>query len=100
MTRRLYFLAARNQFRFSILGFGIAFLLGLSLLSAPQLRNSVKANAPFTTIVVNTTADDAVNNGNCTLREAIMAANTNAAVDACPAGVAGLDTIQFDIGIG
>jgi CSLREA domain-containing protein len=54
----------------------------------------------FATITVNTTADDNVVNGNCTLREAIIAANTNAAVDACTAGAAGLDTIQFNIGAG
>ena len=37
-------------------------------------------------IFVTTTADGISNNGNCTLREAIKAANTNAAVDACAAG--------------
>ena len=41
-----------------------------------------------TNYTILTTADGAVNNGNCTLREAIRAANTNAAVDACPAGTA------------
>ncbi|MCB0090811.1 MAG: choice-of-anchor D domain-containing protein, partial [Caldilineaceae bacterium] len=37
-------------------------------------------------ITVNTFADELNANGNCSLREAIQAANTNAAVDACPAG--------------
>jgi len=37
-------------------------------------------------IAVNVKTDDRTNNGNCTLREAIIAANTNKAVDACPAG--------------
>jgi CSLREA domain-containing protein len=37
-------------------------------------------------IFVTTTADGLSNNGNCTLREAIKAANTNAAVDTCAAG--------------
>ena len=43
------------------------------------------------TIAVNADADDfdAGPNGNCTLREAILAANTNLAVDGCPAGEAG-----------
>ena len=55
--------------------------------------------ADATTIVVDSTADD-LNlgpNGNCTLREAVLAANTNAPVDACPAGQPGpvLDTIQL-----
>ena len=39
-----------------------------------------------TTIHVSTTADDASANGNCTLREAVIAANTDTAVDRCPAG--------------
>ncbi len=40
------------------------------------------------TITVDATADDADqgNNGNCTLREAILAANTDAVVDGCGAG--------------
>jgi CSLREA domain-containing protein len=37
-------------------------------------------------IPVNSTADDTAANGNCTLREAVIAANTDSAVDACPAG--------------
>ncbi len=37
--------------------------------------------------------DDLTVNGNCTLREAITAANTNAAVDSCRAGSAGNDLI-------
>lgn len=53
--------------------------------------------APRTTIVVNTLADDGIGNGNCTLREAIAAANTNLVVDACAAGSSGLDTIGFSV---
>jgi CSLREA domain-containing protein len=50
------------------------------------------------TITVNTTADEATPNGNCTLREAITASNTNAVVDSCPAGSdTEADTIGFDI---
>ena len=49
---------------------------------------------PMATIVVNTAADDNTVNGNCTLREAIQAANTNAAVDGCSAG-SGADVITF-----
>src|SRR3954451_25054308 len=45
-----------------------------------------------TTIHVTTTADDTSTNGNCSLREALQAANTDHAVDACPAGH-GSDTI-------
>ena len=46
-------------------------------------------NASATTINVSTTADEllsAPDNGNCVLREALAAAETNAAVDACSAG--------------
>jgi CSLREA domain-containing protein len=54
-------------------------------------------------IVVNSTADVAANDGQCTLREAITAANTNTASGAmageCAAGQAlpTVDTITFDI---
>ncbi len=47
-------------------------------------------------ITIDTVADDNVVNGNCTLREAILAANSNAVVDACSAGT-GPDTIAFDL---
>lgn len=40
------------------------------------------------TITVNTLTDELNSNGNCSLREAIRAANLNAAVDACTAGSA------------
>ncbi|HRF46545.1 MAG TPA: choice-of-anchor Q domain-containing protein [Anaerolineales bacterium] len=40
------------------------------------------------TITVTTTVDELNTDGDCSLREAIQAANTNAAVDACPAGSA------------
>ncbi|HTP07954.1 MAG TPA: CSLREA domain-containing protein, partial [Anaerolineae bacterium] len=53
--------------------------------------------APTASIVVNTTADELTTDGNCSLREAIMAANTNAAVDACTAG-SGADTIVLPAG--
>jgi CSLREA domain-containing protein len=43
-------------------------------------------------ITVNTTLDDVANNGNCSLREAIIAANLDQPVDACPSGI-GADTI-------
>lgn len=44
-----------------------------------------------------TTADDLTVNGNCTLREALQAANTDEAVDACPAG-SDTDTISLPAG--
>ena len=57
--------------------------------------------AQAATITVNSTANTAANDGVCTLREAIIAANTNTASGAlageCVAGTAGLDTIAFAI---
>jgi CSLREA domain-containing protein len=53
------------------------------------------------TITVNSVADVAANDGQCTLREAIIAANTNTAsggmAGECAAGASGLDTIAFNI---
>ncbi|MFC1464965.1 MAG: choice-of-anchor Q domain-containing protein [Candidatus Brachytrichaceae bacterium NZ_4S206] len=49
------------------------------------------------TITVNTTDDELNTDGDCALREAIQAVNTQAAVDACPAGT-GNDTINLPAG--
>ncbi|MBI4412519.1 MAG: hypothetical protein HY541_08555 [Deltaproteobacteria bacterium] len=60
-------------------------------------------NADAAVIQVNTFSDEPFNNGNyvadgdCTLSEAIKAANYNMAVDACPAG-SDADTIQIPAG--
>ncbi len=55
-----------------------------------------------TTITVDSTADDLDQgaNGNCTLREAIVAANSNAAVDGCAAGQPGpmVDVVALPAG--
>src|SRR3990172_614711 len=56
----------------------------------------LQAAQPGVTLTVNTTEDELNNDGDCSLREAIRAANTNAAVDACTAGV-GADTITFSV---
>lgn len=56
------------------------------------------AATPNTTIVVDSLADAAVKDGNCTLREAVEAAGTNTAVDGCAAGSpVGQDTITFSV---
>ena len=49
------------------------------------------------TITVNTTDDELNSDGDCSLREAIQAANTDAAVDACAAG-SGDDAITLPAG--
>jgi hypothetical protein len=75
---------------------------GLTLLAAIGLVGATTAARSYaigTTITVNTTENTIFNNGNCSLPEAVQAANTNAVVDACTAGV-GNDTIAFNIGGG
>ncbi len=62
-----------------------------SLTDSPTLTGTVVIEGQSdpsiaSVLMVTTTADDRTVNGNCTLREAIIAANTNKAVDACPAG--------------
>jgi uncharacterized repeat protein (TIGR01451 family) len=62
----------------------------------PQLE-LMEARQLLATIVVTGTGDSIANDGIVTLREAITAANTNAASGDATAGDAGLDTIAFDI---
>jgi CSLREA domain-containing protein len=71
-------------------------LIARSLLAASLLVGALPAAAA--TITVNTFADELNADGDCSLREAVQAANTNAAVDACTAGTAGPDTIVLPIG--
>jgi CSLREA domain-containing protein len=53
------------------------------------------------TIVVNSPVDEDANNDGCSLREAIIAANTNASHNGCTAIGAGVgDTIEFNLGTG
>ena len=71
-----------------------ALLIGGMLLGNAVLPVSVRADSVIT---VNTTKDELNADGDCSLREAIQAANTNAAVDACVAGT-GVDTITVPAG--
>jgi CSLREA domain-containing protein len=48
-------------------------------------------------ITVNTLADELNSDGDCSLREAITAADTNEPVDACISGDSGADTITFSV---
>jgi len=50
------------------------------------------------TITVNKTNDELNSDGDCSLREAVRAANTNHSVDACLAGGSGTDTIILPVG--
>lgn len=62
-------------------------VLGSSLSFAPQVEAA--------SLTVTTTEDELNEDGDCSLREAIVAANTDTAVDACIAGN-GADTIELD----
>jgi CSLREA domain-containing protein len=70
----------------------LAILFGSLLWAANPTRRALAG-----TITVNTTTDEFNNNGLCSLREAITAANTDTAVDACSAG-SGTDTINLPSG--
>lgn len=63
--------------------------------TATATRTPTPTNTPTpVVIVVDTGSDETTVNGQCSLREAILAANTDTAVDACPAGY-GHDTISL-----
>ncbi len=72
-----------------LLGF-LALLVG----AATALTLTGGGPASAATISVTTTDDELNSDGDCSLREAIQAANTDAAVDACTAG-SGADTIDL-----
>jgi CSLREA domain-containing protein len=75
----------------------VRILLGLGALILTLAVGPTAAYAA--TITVTTTADELNADGDCSLREAIQAANTNTAVDACPAGQPGpiVDVITFGV---
>jgi len=85
----------RNGFSFLQVWLAVLFSLPAALF--------LTASAQAATIIVNSTADTVANDGVCTLREAIIAANTNtvsgAAAGECAAGQASptVDTIAFNI---
>lgn len=62
------------------------------LLVALLIFNS---NAFAANIMVDTLVDDDIQNGNCTLREAILSANSSLAQDSCTIGSSGADTISI-----
>lgn len=74
-------------------------VFGLSLASALLWQLSHAPHAYAAGIVVNTTDDELNNDGDCSLREAIQAANLDTAVDACTPG-SGADEISFSLGAG
>ena len=75
----------------------LAVMASAAVVAAAWPRRAVAAAI----ISVNTVVDEDVDNGACSLREAIIAANTNANYHGCLAAGAGAgDTIAFEIGSG
>lgn len=76
--------------------------LALALLVAALIASAMPlarpAGAVAATITVNTTADELNEDGDCSLREALRAANRDQPVDACPAG-RGADLIALPPGL-
>jgi CSLREA domain-containing protein len=78
-----------------VLIFGVG-LAGLFCLAA--LLHPVRAEMPQAVIMVNTLDDDGLIDGDCSLREAILAASSNVAVDTCLTGSNTItDTIRFSV---
>lgn len=76
----------------------VSLILILCLFAFWQMPRATQVTAaPTTTININTTTDELNFDGDCSLREAIRAANMDTAVDACPAGN-GTDTINVPTG--
>src|SRR3954451_8766592 len=68
--------------------------LGVRLLAVAALcMVALPGSALGATITVDTTADEVAPGGTCSLREAVISANTNAGVGGCPAGGTGTDSI-------
>jgi CSLREA domain-containing protein len=82
---------AASMRRVSVVWF-VALALALTLIGT--LATPVLA----ATILVNSTDDDGTVDGDCNLREAIEAANTDAIVDACLAGTGDADVINVPAG--
>ncbi|MGB1253452.1 MAG: hypothetical protein ACPG8W_22755 [Candidatus Promineifilaceae bacterium] len=75
----------------------VLILLALLCLFAAMFASAstASANGSGNVILVDTLDDTRHWEGNCSLRDAIMAANTNRAQDGCKAGWVGHDTIEF-----
>lgn len=74
----------------------LAILVGVSLFGLLFWNLNQTKPAYAAVITVNTSADEYNNDGDCSLREAIMAANADTAVDACTPG-SNHDEIQFSL---
>ena len=79
-----------------VINASFAGLIALSASAFSAVRFAKSAQSAL--ITVNTLKDEMDVDGNCSLREAIRAANLDTAVDACPAG-SGADTIYLPGGV-
>ncbi|HJX39707.1 MAG TPA: CSLREA domain-containing protein, partial [Anaerolineae bacterium] len=79
------------------LRFALAGLLALVFLCLAAFSGAARPAQASTTINVNTFTDELNTDGDCSLREAIRAANLDVGVDACPAG-SGTDTVILPAG--
>jgi CSLREA domain-containing protein len=79
-----------------VINASFAGLIALSASAFSAVRFAKSAQSAL--ITVNTLKDELDVDGNCSLREAIRAANLDTAVDACPAG-SGADTIYLPGGV-
>jgi CSLREA domain-containing protein len=90
--------AVQSRFRMSVARRPLLAVMALAGLVASASPPGAHGAA---TIVVNTTLDEDIDNAACSLREAIIAANTNASYHGCSASGAGVnDMIVFSIGSG
>jgi CSLREA domain-containing protein len=72
--------------------------LGIVMYSARKASQATAASSGIEGAILVTTLEDELNNdGDCSLREAITAANDNTHVDQCRKGGVGTDTITFDV---
>ena len=70
----------------------------IAVAAVMAFAGAVTPAAHAATITVDTTADPQLNDGTCSLRNAIVSANTDTAVNGCSAG-AGADTIVLGMGV-
>jgi uncharacterized repeat protein (TIGR01451 family)/CSLREA domain-containing protein len=79
----------KRQYQFALLSLSPIVVLSLLLI--------LVGSAQAATTTVTTNVDAVSGDSECSLREAVQAANTNAAVDSCVAGSAGLDILTFNL---
>ena len=86
--------------QFSIPFIAACLMLGIIFSLAGASNRAAAAPSPSNpegAILVTTLEDELNSDGDCSLREAIGAANTNLPVDACGSGDVLTDTITFDV---